>query len=103
MRLPGTEIMDVCQYRPVTKVDLMRHKRDGWIRRIDVASAIFKCILQDRLKYIQGLAQSLFPVGRLVARLLPECCIATAVIFSMRERITENTRVQFPVGVRPIR
>ena len=29
-------------------------KRDGWIRRIDVASAIFKCILQDRLKYIQG-------------------------------------------------
>ena len=32
----------------------MRHKRDGWIRRIDVASAIFKCILQDRLKYIQG-------------------------------------------------
>ena len=42
------------QYLPVTKVDLMRHKRDGWIRRIDVASAIFKCILQDRLKYIQG-------------------------------------------------
>ena len=29
-------------------------KRDGWIRRIDVASAIFKCILPDRLKYIQG-------------------------------------------------
>ena len=42
------------QYLPVTKVDLMRYKRDGWIRRIDVASAIFKCILQDRLKYIQG-------------------------------------------------
>ena len=57
------------QYLPVTKVDLMRHKRDGWIRRIDVASAIFKCILQDRLKYIQGD----YPVEDVFQRYLKLC------------------------------
>ena len=41
------------KHLPTTKVDYMRYTRPGYIRRIDVAGAIYTCILQDKQKYVE--------------------------------------------------
>ena len=42
------------KHLPKTKVDYMRYTRQGYTWRIDVAGAIYTCILQDKQKYVDG-------------------------------------------------
>lgn len=42
------------KYLPTKKVDYMRYTREGWVRRIDVAGALYGCALQDASKYLDG-------------------------------------------------
>ena len=42
------------KHLPTTKVDYMRYTRQEYTWRIDVAGAIYTCILQDKQKYVDG-------------------------------------------------